>query len=311
MNIVIHIKTPATTANMGPGFDCIGMAFKLYNNIWVEETLKGLIIETKKGKSGKSVQYGVPLGESNLVFQSILKFYEQTGITRKFKGLKIIQEDYIPLTRGLGSSAACVVAGLLTANELSGAKLPKKQIAEITAKIETHPDNSTPAIMGGMIVSVMSGDKLEYIKLDTTDMTKNGLRFGAIIPDFPLSTEQSKSILPETYSLSDVVFNTSRAALMVAALMSGDYDKLMAGMDDCIHQPYREKMIPSMSDIFKEAKHIGVKSVFLSGSGPAIIAIYDKPEIKTKLAQFLNMLPDKWEINELEPDNIGATVTII
>lgn len=307
---MIYVKTPATTANMGPGFDCIGMAFKLYNNVWVEGTAKGLIIETKKGK-GKSVQYGVPLGESNLVFQSILKFYEQTGIPRKFRGLKLIQEDYIPLTRGLGSSAACVVSGLLAANELSGAGLSKIEIAEIAAKIETYPNNSTPALMGGMIIAVMSDDKLEYIKLDTNDISKNGLRFSAIIPDFPLPTEKSREILPENYSRKDVVFNTSRAALMIAALMSGDYDKLRIGMDDCVHQPYREKLIPSMGDIFREARQIGVKSIFLSGAGPTLVAVYDKPDIKNKLAQFLSMLPDKWEIQELEPDNAGATVTVI
>lgn len=301
---MIKIRVPATTANMGPGFDSIGMAFKLYNHIWVKRLASGSknIIEIK------SAQDGIPRDETNLIYVSMKRFYSETGIKSGLPPVHIIQEDYIPMTRGLGSSAACVVGGLVAANEISGKKFSKQQLANIAAKIEGHPDNSTPAIVGGIVVGAMDGNNLEYIKIDTSEIVKKGLSFSVMIPDFRLSTERARGVLPKTYTMKDAVFNSSRSALMVASLLTGNLNKLMVSMDDRIHQPYRKKIIPGMDEIFREAKRLGAKGVFLSGAGPTLIAVNDRPFFNVEMKDFLATLPNNWKLMDLEPDNIGVVI---
>jgi len=300
---MLHIQTPATTANVGPGFDCIGVALQMYNHLWVEETESGLRIENRR----RDVR--VPLDGHNLVYASILRFYKETGIQVPFKGIHLIQEDHIPQTRGLGSSAACIVSGLTAANALAGNRLSKPEIAEMAAIIEGHPDNAAPAVLGGMVVAAMTNSrKLEYVKLDTTAMTTDGITFGVMVPDFPLSTGKARKALPDTYSRADVVFNTSRAALMVAAVLTKDYDRLMTAMDDRIHQPYRSAIIPGMDEIFEKAKAAGALGVFLSGAGPTLVAVYKGTEARSGIMACLRSMKDKWILLELPPDMEGAQV---
>lgn len=298
---MIHITVPATSANMGPGFDSIGIALKLYNHVWVEKTAGGLIIESKNGQN-------IPTDESNLIYRSLLEFYKRRGLTPDFGGLHIMQEDNIPMTRGLGSSAACIVAGLLAANELSSAGLSKHDLAELAAELEGHPDNSTPAIIGGMTVGAMA-ERMEYCKLDLNPLLEKGVRFGVMIPEFPLSTEKAREVLPASYSREDVVFNASRAALMVCAVMKGDTSLLMTAMDDRIHQPYRARIIPNMEDIFATAKRLGALGVFLSGAGPTLICVYDNDKVREGMCGYLAALEGGWTLTELAPDTEGATVT--
>jgi homoserine kinase len=212
------------------------------------------------------------------------------------------------MTRGLGSSAACVVGGLVAANELSGKRLGKQQLARIAAQIEGHPDNSTPAIVGGIVVGAMDGKNLDYIKIDTAEIVKKGLSFSVMIPDFRLSTEKARGVFPPNYTMKDAVFNASRSALMVASLLTGNLDKLMVSMDDRLHQPYRQSIIPGMAEIFKEAKKLGAKGVFLSGAGPTLIAVNDRPFFNVEMKDFLAALPNQWRLTELEPDNNGVVV---
>jgi len=300
---MIHIQTPATTANMGPGFDSIGMALQMYNHLWVEETESGLVIENKRPETR------VPTDERNLIYASMLRFFKETGKAVPFRGLRLIQEDNIPQTRGLGSSAACIVSGLAAANALSGGALSKRELAEMASKLEGHPDNATPAVLGGMIVAAMAGqDKLEYVKLDTAGMVATGLRFGVMIPNFALSTEKARKALPDMYTRADVVFNTSRAALMVAAVCAGDYGLLATAMDDRVPQPYRSEHIPGMNEIFAQAKELGAKGVFLSGAGPTLIAVYDSNEVRNGLTACLRTMKDTWMLLELEPDTEGVIV---
>lgn len=302
---MIKIRVPATTANMGPGFDSIGMAFKLYNHIWVEEMpegANGLTIEIK------SNQDGIPKDETNLIYTSMQRFYIEAGITKPMPPIKITQEDYIPMTRGLGSSAACIVGGLFAANELSGAGLSKHELAVMAAKIEGHPDNSTPAILGGIVVGALNGESLDYIKIDSSRLVQDKLSFSVMIPDFRLSTEKARGVLPPSYSMKDAVFNASRSALMVASLLTGDFDKLLTAMDDRLHQPYREKIIPGMQEIFAEAKRLGAKGIFLSGAGPTLIAVNDRPFFNVEMKDFLSTLPNNWTLSELEPDNNGTVL---
>ena len=301
---MIHIQTPATTANMGPGFDCIGMALQMYNHLWVEELESGLVIESKNPNTR------VPTDERNLIYASILRFFKETGKTVPFKGLRLVQRDDIPQTRGLGSSAACIVSGLTAANALSGNMLSKKELAEMASMIEGHPDNAAPAVLGGMVVAAMSGGGgLDYVKMDMSAAVKAGIRFGVMIPDFSLSTEKARKALPDMYSRADVVFNASRAALMVAAMHAGDYSLLSTATEDRIHQPYRSEYIPGMKEIFAEAKALGAQGVFLSGAGPTLIAIYDSNEVRSGLTACLRTMNDAWMLLELEPDMEGVVVS--
>jgi len=299
---MIHIKVPATTANMGPGFDCIGMALKLYNELWLEEIDEPLIIENR------GISAGMSFGKNNLIYRSVIRFYKELGVAKRLPGLKLVQDDQIPMTRGLGSSAACVVAGLLAANEISGINLPKDQLCALAAKIEGHPDNSTPALTGGIVVGAFAGERLEYIKLSPDTFAE--LKFAVMIPDFTLRTQKARDALPNLVSMQDAVFNVSRAALMVAALLTGDYSKLAAATDDKLHQPYRMGLVPGMEKIFQRARKCGAKGVFLSGAGPSVIAVFQGGEFADEMTRHLEMMPDKWELRVIEPDSDGAVITV-
>lgn len=298
---MLSLKIPATTANMGPGFDSIGMALQLYNNILIEEIESGLEIEIKNEGS-----FYIPRDETNLIYKTIDDFFKMIG--KKTPGLKIIQEDNIPLTRGLGSSAACIVAGLMAANKLSNANISKREMAELAAKIEEHPDNSTPAIYGGMVIGAMENEKLEFIKIDVP----KELTFNVMIPSFTLSTETARKVVPNNITLKDAIYNSSRTALLVASIMNKDFDKLETAMNDRFHQQYRMPIIPNMENIFKKSKEFGAKGVFLSGAGPTLIAITkDNNKFYDVMNEFLKSLDGEWNIYLLKPDSNGASISII
>ena len=169
---MIHIQIPATSANMGPGFDSIGVALQLYNHIWVEEIAEGVVIEVKREQA-----IPVPRNEENLIYQTMKYLYDQKGLT--MPGVRIIQEDYIPMVRGLGSSAACIVGGLMAANELAGRPCTKEELAQMAAKLEGHPDNSNPAIFGSMVVGAQDENRMNHVRLDLPEdlMDKYWQRF--------------------------------------------------------------------------------------------------------------------------------------
>lgn len=304
---MFHIQVPATSANLGSGFDCIGMAFQLYNHLWVEESHQELEIIVKHNPGM------VPTNKSNLIYRTICRFYEELLPDTPVPGIKMIQEDYIPPARGLGSSAACVVGGLLAANRLSGLRLPLDKLVNLAAKIEGHPDNSTPALVGGVVVGAMKeeaeqADNLEYIKLKVSKLSD--LHFAVMIPEFSLCTEKARSALPTSFSRKDAVFNASRTALLTAALIQGEFDKLSCAVDDRLHQPYRSALIPNMEEIFLQAKRFEARAAFLSGAGPTLIAVVtgDTDGFKKLMCEFLNQLPQKWEFKYLAPDLEGAII---
>ncbi len=293
---MLHIRVPATTANMGPGFDCLGTALKLYNEIWIEEIDNGIEIFSKTNKS-------IPKNENNLIYSTIKNFYEKEKL--KLNGIRMIQEDNIPMTRGLGSSAACIVMGLIAANKLSGKNYSAEDLAQMAAKLEGHPDNSNPAILGGMIISAMDDEKMNYVKLDIPE----SVIFAAMIPGFPLSTSKARSVLPDTYTRKSMVFNSSRTGLTVASIMTGKLDNLRMSMDDSLHQPYRKKLIRGYDEIFAAAKKAGSKAEYLSGAGPTLMAIITDDiadEFEKEMKKTFETLPDKWEIKLLKPDMDGA-----
>ena len=297
---MIHIQIPATSANMGPGFDSIGVALQLYNHIWVEEIAQGVEIEVKREQA-----IPVPRNEENLIYQTMKYLYDQKGLT--MPGVRIIQEDYIPMVRGLGSSAACIVGGLMAANELAGRPCTKEELAQMAAKLEGHPDNSNPAIFGSMVVGAQDENRMNHVRLELP----NDLIFATMVPDFPVSTADARRVLPDMYSRADVVFNGSRAALLVASMMTGKYENFDMAMEDKVHQPYRSVLIPGMDEIFAHAKEYGAVACYLSGAGSTLMAMVTRERAETferKMSEYLATLTHNWELKLLEADMQGVKI---
>lgn len=293
---MIKVTVPATTANVGPGFDCLGMALNLYTNVMFEEIERGLIIE------GCHSEYQ---NENNLIYQSMLKIFEMAKYNPK--GIKITIDSNIPVSRGLGSSAACILAGIMGANEMAEAQLTKSQILKIATQIEGHPDNVAPALFGGMIVSVYDNDEVYFSKIPLND----SVDFYALIPDFTLSTSEARSVLPKQIPFEDATFNIGRVALMMASFFSGNLDLLNVSIKDKLHQKYRGALIYEYDTIMEELDNLQVKGAFLSGAGPTIIAITDKNEtvIESAIANMVKNLKEHWTFKKLCTEVNGAIVT--
>lgn len=279
---MLKVKVPATTANMGPGFDSMGMALTMYNIVYAEQIESGLEIIVKSGNPS------IPTDETNLIYQTIKDFYEH--IEKEVPGIRLIQQDSIPHTRGLGSSAACIVAGLCIANALSESYFSNDELALMATKIEGHPDNVVPALLGGMVVSVTTDEQIYHNKVDIDE----GISFAVMIPDFTLSTELARKALPSEVSIKDAVFNASRTALLATSLMTGNLDNIEVAVQDALHQNYRSPLIPNMNEILEKAKEFGAKGSYLSGAGPTLMAIVkNKTDFRKKMAEYLDTLDRK------------------
>lgn len=257
----ICVKVPASSANLGAGFDALGLALTLYNRVWLEEA-DGCRIEAVDGVA-------VPTDESNLIYRTARTVYERMG--HPFRGLHIRQESAIPMTRGLGSSSACLVAGILGANTLLGSPLSTGDMVDLASELEGHPDNVAPALLGGLVTAVMEGGRVYTVSVPVADR----LRFALFIPDFELKTEEARAALPQQVTRDDAVYNLSRAALMTASLFSGRLDTLRVAVQDRLHQPVRFGMIPGAEQVFYCAYEAGAYAVAISGAGPSIIAVID------------------------------------
>lgn len=271
----VSVKTPATIANLGPGFDSFGLALPLYNIVSVEETVlpgSGIEINIINEKNNeKSELADVPTDKTNIVYKAIELLYNFIGQVPN--ELKITIKTQIPISRGLGSSSSVIVGGLIAANELLGRPADEKVLMSIATEIEGHPDNITPAFVGGITLSSWEDDgSVVYRKLPWNDDWK----LMVCIPDYELNTEISRSVLPKEVPMSSAIHNLKRSAMFVDALYSKDEELLKLALKDKLHQPYREKLVPGLSDIINNLKHInGVIGTVLCGAGPAILVVYN------------------------------------
>ncbi|MGE5474099.1 MAG: homoserine kinase [Ignavibacteriales bacterium] len=292
------VVVPATSANLGPGFDCLGVALDLYNSIEVEVTGTGLKIESTSNSNYFD-------NEHNLIYKSMKHIFDLVGYTPK--GIRIVQTDNIPGTRGLGSSAACIVAGLLAGNIITGQSFSTDEIAFMAGTIDGHPDNTTPAMYGGLRAAVLTEKKLYQVGIETPP----NLKFVAFIPDFTLSTTKARMILPQLVSHNDAVFNLGRLALLVSSLSSGKFDNLAYGFEDKVHQPYRKRFIPDFDKIFSKSMEFGARGCYLSGAGPTLMAVVDSnhDEFSENMEKYIaNNLKTSWTIVVLNVNNKGAEV---
>lgn len=294
---MIKIRIPATSANLGAGFDALGLALNYYNYVNIEESDRIDI------RSLDNID--IPTDESNLVYESAKKVFDICG--NPLKGLKIEQENNIPMTRGLGSSSACIVAGLIGANTLLNNPLSPDELVDLAALIEGHPDNTAPALLGGIVTAVFDGQKVHWVKQEVFTT----LKFVAIIPNFELKTEKARGCLPKEIPHKDAVFNLSRAALFSASLLTGKFENLKTAVDDKLHQPYRLPLIPNADMVFNLAYTLDAYAVYMSGAGPTIMAIVDHDNSyfagKMRFALDSHGLSD-WTVKELEIDNNGTVI---
>lgn len=296
--ITVHI--PATSANIGAGYDTLGLALSLGNSVIMEEA-EGCHIASIDGQT-------VPTGPNNLVYQSAKILYERCGAA--FSGLTLRQNSPIPMTRGLGSSSACIVAGLIGANALLKNPCTREELLTIAAELEGHPDNVAPALLGGLVASCIQNGQVYSVKKEISPM----LEFGVFVPGFELSTEKARGVLPKQVPHADAVFNMSRAVLCQAALCEGRLDLLGVVTGDRLHQPYRLPMIEGGAEIFALAMEAGAGAVCISGAGPSILAIVESrnqsfwPSAEEALltAKLQGLPQGNFKLMKLKPDNLGA-----
>ena len=259
---MVRVRVPATAANLGPGFDVLGMALDVYNYIEMETADCGVEI-TVQGE-GKGA---IALDEGNIVNRAAAAVFKLAGAAPP--GLRINLVNNIPVARGMGSSAAALVGGVLAANYLSSAGLSIDEMIDIAAEMEGHPDNVVPAAVGGITLCTQGSTGIIYGKIYPPEE----LRAVVAVPDFELSTRAAREALPEAVPLKDAVFNIGRVSLFVYALQRGEMDLVAEAMQDRLHQPYRMHLVPGMQDVFHAAKRAGALGAAISGAGPTLIAL--------------------------------------
>ena len=253
---MIKIRVPATSANLGPGFDCLGLALNIWNEVSFESAEKLSYLVSGEGAEKLNK------GTRNLLTKAYTLLHETCG--QKMNGVQICAHNEILMSSGLGSSAAAIVAGLFGANEMLGKPLSKNHLLKLATEIEGHPDNVAPALLGGLVVSVMAREEIITRRYEVPEMT-----VVIVKPIVDWLTRTARAVLPKSISRADAVYNIGRAALVVDALRNGDLELLQKIMDDRIHQPYRLKHISGGLAAYKTAKQFGAAA--LSGAGPSII----------------------------------------
>ncbi len=295
---MIRIQVPATSANLGSGFDALGLALTLYNQVWMEED-DGIFISSRDGLE-------VPTGEDNLIYWAAKQLYNECGA--HLPGLRIEQQSDIPMTRGLGSSSACIVAGLLGANRLLGNPFDRHDIVNLANRLEGHPDNTTPAVLGGLVASAVENRRVYSVSVPVAPK----ISFAVLIPPFELKTEVARGVLPDQISRQSAVYNLSRSALITASLFSGNFENLRVAVQDTLHQPYRAHFIPGMEQVFRLSYELGSYGTYISGAGPSIIAIIPDSVADDFVSHAIPRLEEKkvcgWQLKILKSEPTGAAV---
>lgn len=292
-----RMRIPATTANMGPGFDCIGMAFDLYNYIAFEPVEEADFCElTASGEAGS-----IDLSKNNLIYKAYAAVFDY--LQKPVAGIRMHFENNIPFARGLGSSSAALIGGVKVANDVLGNPLSDTELLHVALQFEGHPDNIAPALLGGVVISGLYGDGQVFYQKITPPAN---LHCTVIIPDYPLSTKQAREVLPQQFSREDAVFNVGRMALLVDAMHTGNLHQLTLAMDDRLHQPYRMPLIKGMEELIPQAKALGALNVTISGAGPTILLVSDGEKDFSPLADILQQNGVTAKITALHPVETGA-----
>jgi homoserine kinase len=279
-----EIKVPATSANLGPGYDTLGLALNLFNNFKIkkrdDQQLRIKVIDKNKDKE-------IEISDSdNLIAQAYKRYFD--FLEADIIGTEITEEMKTPLARGLGSSASAIIGGLAAAAVVSGELISENEFIQLAVELETHPDNVVPALVGGLTINFYCNNNYDYYKIDV-DQNLNCI---LLVPDYELKTENLRQVLPKEINYAQAISNLSRISLLTAAFINEDYQLLKTAMDDQLHQPYRKKLIKGFDQIIETAYNNGAAGAALSGAGPTILALAVKNQdlIATKMQEIYNSL---------------------
>lgn len=296
----VTVQAPATTANLGPGFDCLGMAVGLYNTVELKRADEPDVQIEGRGADK------LPTDENNLIYRAAAMLAEQVGLPGHWH---LRQHNEIPLASGMGSSSAAIVAGLKAAQAALSLSLPDDELLEIAVELEGHPDNVAPALLGGLTVCYQAADGAKKaVRLDAP----SDLQAVMVTPDFEVSTRAAREVLPDKITREDAVYNICQSSAIVAMLTSRQYDDLAAAMCDRLHQPHRAALVEGMDEIIAAAVDAGAHGASLSGSGPSILALSEEYGAEGVEAAMLETAAEttdaNWEGRILPLDNAGAKV---
>lgn len=297
----VNIRVPATSANLGAGFDTFGMAFAMYNTVGLKRVPGKAIRLENLGAHTKTMEQI----KENLTVRAARRVFDAVG--ERFAGLEFKMYNVIPVSRGLGSSSAAIIGGMVAANRLLGDPLPKEQLLEMAVDLEGHSDNVAPALFGGFVSSCQRDGKTVALKFTPPE----NLLAVAAIPDFYLSTSKARKILAPEVKREDAVHNIQCASMMVGAMATGDLTLFAAAFDDRLHQEQRYKLIKGAKRVLRAARNSGAIAAGLSGAGPTLIAFTDAADkraeaIKAAMQRAWGTLGVKARAVILEQDNIGA-----
>lgn len=260
---MLSARIPATSANLGPGFDCLGLALNLFNTITVEKS------STQQIRLAGKYTTDLPVDESNLVWKTMLHLWDKVNYpTPK---IKLTLKNDIPPARGLGSSSAAIVGGLVVANSLAGTPFSQLDLLQMANELEGHPDNVTPALYGGVTLAVETATGI----LPRILSENSHVDVLVVIPEFLLNTSKSRNVLSSQVPRSDAVFNIAHAGLVIESFIREDYTLLMEGMRDRLHQDQRSSLVPGLPEALSSALNNGAYGAALSGSGPTLLAFLE------------------------------------
>ena len=305
----VTVKVPATTANLGPGFDCLGLALPIYNEITVEETvMPGSGVEINIIEDSETYDIlSIPKDENNIVYKAIELLYNFVGQT--VSDIKITIKTNIPVTRGLGSSASVIVGGLIAANKLLGNPADEAVLLSIATEVEGHPDNVAPALFGGFCLSSFEDDGSV---LCSKILWPEDWKLTVLIPDYELDTKIARSILPESITIKDAAYNIRKCSMLIDAVYRQDAELMKKCLSDKLHQPYRERLIKG----FKELKELlankdDVLGCVISGAGPTILVISKNDgfeKIESEVKQIFENYNVNCDIRTFDIENEGTKV---
>ncbi|MEK0314422.1 homoserine kinase [Cohnella sp. 56] len=299
----VVVRVPASTANLGPGFDSLGMALSLY--AWVDLAPAERTTVTLYGDHLE----GVARDKSNLIYEVAQSVFARFGVDLPELAIGIRSDN--PLARGLGSSASAIVGALVAANALIGSPLDRHALLQMATALERHPDNVGASLYGGIVAAAWDGERAELVRFEPPQ----ALRVLAAIPAFELATKSARAVLPQQVERADAVFNVAHSSLLTAALATGRLDALRFALRDKLHQPYRAPLIPGMERLLREAPEHGALGAVLSGAGPTLLLLSEEGSDARAIEAFARATLEEAgvqaELRWLEPDLAGPAVRLL
>jgi len=307
----LRIRVPASTSNLGPGFDCLGLAFQLYNDFDVEAIAPGRYAFESDGPE----RIDLPSSPENLFVRAARRFWRRAGPKKagrmvRMPGFRVRATLRVPAVRGLGSSTTGLLAGLVAANAFAGSPWQREKLLDIAGAMELHPDNATPSLLGGLCAGVMNRrDAIHYARY----RVHPSIGCVALVPDYPVPTEKARRAIPARVPHRDAIHNMTRVPLVIDRLVNGRLDDLGMLMEDRLHEPYRKHLLPGFDSVAEAARRTGAAAAVLSGAGSAVVAFGPREAAESvgrAMVRALRREGHDGKFLVLKPDYRGTRVTV-